>query len=140
MAIKEKEQAEYSSYPVRFAHRQTRTEKYRQTLISPVPYKNLFIPSALINFRISFMSHFRGATSSALCTLSDAMVMKGRSDIELVSRICLGSMGRKGKKRDAAATLSMLPKVAPVVIKIYFIELVKDLRPSTIPSWRRWMV
>ena len=91
-------------------------------------------PNTIIKFLINFKSHFPGLVNCALSTLSDAIVKNGRSLIRLFNNICFGSIGKKGRKKDAAAMLNILPKVAPVDIKIYFIELTKDFLPSRIPS------
>ena len=52
-------------------------------------------------------------------TLSVEIVISGRSVSKFVSRICLGSRGRKCKNSDAPAMLNILPKLALVAIKIY---------------------
>ncbi len=49
-------------------------------------------------------------------TRSPAMAIAGRSDRKLFSRICFGSSGRNGITSDSAAMLSMLPKLALVVV------------------------
>jgi hypothetical protein len=56
------------------------------------------------------------------------MVISGKSVIRLVSKICLGKRGRKERKREAPAMLNMLPKLALVAIKTYFMVFAK--RPS----------
>jgi len=43
------------------------------------------------------------------------MPMAGMSERKLLSRICLASNGRKGRKNEATAMLIMLPKLALVV-------------------------
>ncbi len=60
--------------------------------------------------------------------------MAGKSDRKLLSRICFGSSGRKGRKSDAPAMLNMLPKFALVVMKTYLSVLAKVRRPSRTPS------
>ena len=50
-----------------------------------------------------------------------------------MSRICIGSIGRNGRKNEAAAMLNMLPKLELVPINRYFITLPKALRPSMMP-------
>ena len=73
---------------------------------------------------------FDAITSS---TRSLAMVISGRSVRKLINRICLGSIGRKGRNSEAPAMLNMLPKLALVAMNTYFSVLAKVLRPSTIP-------
>ncbi len=49
----------------------------------------------------------------------------------LLSRICVGSIGRKGRNSDAPAMLNMLPKLELVPIMMYFMMLANVRRPST---------
>jgi hypothetical protein len=51
---------------------------------------------------------------------SPAIVVPGMSDRKLFSRTCEASSGRKGRKNEAAATLSRLPKFAMRVVRMYF--------------------
>ena len=79
------------------------------------------------------MSQRRGRSTSSASTLSVAMVISGKSVSRFVSRICLGSSGRKGRKSEAPAMLNMLPKLALVAMKTYFSVLAKVVRPSRTP-------
>ena len=92
------------------------------------------MPNAIINLRMKPISQRRGFSTISLSTVSVAMVVSGKSVNKLVSRICLGSRGRKGKKSDAPAMLNIFPKLALVAIKTYFMVLAKVLRPSFTPS------
>lgn len=83
-----------------------------------------------MNRLISLISHSLGLASSSESTWSEATDKNGRSVKRLVSRICLGNMGKKGMNNEAPAILNILPNVAPVVIKIYFMEFTKDFLPS----------
>ena len=40
--------------------------------------------------------------------------------MKLVSKICLGNMGKNGNSKEAPATLNIFPNVEPVLMKIYF--------------------
>jgi hypothetical protein len=62
------------------------------------------------------------------------MVISGKSVNKLVSRICVGNRGRKGKKRDAPVMLNMFPKLALVAMKTSFMVLAKVFRPPFTPS------
>ena len=55
------------------------------------------------------------------------------SERKLLSRICFASSGRKGRNSEATAMLIMLPKLALVVMEMYFIVLANVLRPSSTP-------
>ena len=79
------------------------------------------------------MSQRRGRSTISRSTLSPAMAIAGKSVRKLVSRICMGSMGRKGKKSEAPAMLNMLPKLALVVMRTYLSVLAKVVRPSSMP-------
>ena len=59
------------------------------------------------------------------------MAIEGRSDRKLLSRICLAASGRKGSSGVASAMLTMLPKLALVVMPMYFSVLAKVRRPSS---------
>jgi hypothetical protein len=50
----------------------------------------------------------------------------------LFSRIWLGSIGRKGRKSDAAAILNMFPKFELVPMMMYFMMLAKERRPPAL--------
>src|SRR5208282_5915812 len=54
----------------------------------------------------------------------------------LLRRICVGSIGKNGRKTEAPAILSIFPKFELVPISRYFITLPKALRPSMMPSCR----
>jgi hypothetical protein len=54
----------------------------------------------------------------------------------LLSRICVGSIGRKERNRDAPAAENMFPKFDEVPMSTYLIVLAKIRRPSTTPSAR----
>lgn len=71
---------------------------------------------------------------SSLSTLSMAIVISGRSVNRFISKICLGTKGRKDKKSEAPAILNMLPKLALVAINMYFIVFANVRRPSITPS------
>ena len=79
------------------------------------------------------MSQRRGRSTCSRSTLSVAIVIEGTSDRKLLSRICFGSSGRNGRKSDAPAMLTMLPKFALVVMKTYLSVLAKVCRPSRTP-------
>ena len=79
------------------------------------------------------MSQLRGRSSCSGSTSSVAMVVPGKSVRKLISRIWLASSGRKGSTAAATAMLSMLPKLALVVVKTYFMVLAKVRRPSRTP-------
>ncbi len=51
-----------------------------------------------------------------------------------MSRICDGSIGRKGRNSVAPAMLNMLPKFELVPIMMYFMILTKVRRPSITPA------
>jgi hypothetical protein len=51
--------------------------------------------------------------------LSDGMSVWDASQIRLLSRIWLGSIGRKGRNTAAPAMLSMLPKFELIPIRMY---------------------
>src|SRR4030042_50230 len=52
----------------------------------------------------------------------------------LLSSICTGSIGKKGKNSEAPATLNMLPKFELTHNITYFMVLQKDQRPPSTPS------
>ena len=66
-------------------------------------------------------------------TRSVAIAIDGRSDRKLLSRICFAASGRNGSSGVASAMLTMLPKLALVVILMYFSVLANVRRPSSIP-------
>ena len=80
------------------------------------------------------MSQRRGRAASLGVHASVAIAIAGKSDRKLLSRICLGSSGRNGRNSDATAMLTMLPKLALVVMAMYFSVLAKVARPSSMPS------
>ncbi len=51
----------------------------------------------------------------------------------LLSKICVGSIGRNGRNKEPPAMLNMLPKLELVPIMMYFIMLPKVRRPSMTP-------
>ena len=59
-----------------------------------------------------------------------AMPKAGMSERKLFSRICPASSGRNGRKRDAMAMLTMLPRFALVVVRMYLSVLAKVRLPS----------
>jgi hypothetical protein len=61
------------------------------------------------------------------------MVISGKSVNRLVRRICFGSIGRKGRKREAPAILNIFPKLALDAMNTYFNVLAKVLLPSRTP-------
>ncbi|MNT24423.1 hypothetical protein D3C72_1598930 [compost metagenome] len=83
---------------------------------------------------MSFRFHLPGFSNCSLSTLSVVTVKNGKSVRKFVKSICLGSMGRNGKTKEAAATLHILPKVEPVLMNKYFIVLAKVFLPSLMPS------
>ena len=66
-------------------------------------------------------------------TLSEAMVISGKSVSKLVNKICLGNNGKKGKNKEAPAMLNILPKLELVAMNTYFKVLAKVVRPSLTP-------
>ncbi len=74
------------------------------------------------------MSQRCGSLTSYLSTVSVVIVISGKSVNKLVSRICAGSRGRKGK-RDASAMLNIFPKLALLAMKTYFRVLAKVFLP-----------
>ena len=62
------------------------------------------------------------------------MVISGRSVSRFVRSTCLGRSGRNGRNSEAAAMLNMLPKLALVAMKTYFMVLAKVRRPSRTPA------
>ena len=79
------------------------------------------------------MSQRRGRATSSGSTRSLAIASDGKSERKLFSRICFGSSGRNGSQIDTAAMLSILPKLALVVMKMYFIVFANVARPSRTP-------
>ncbi len=90
-------------------------------------------PKTIIKRLIKPRSQRCGVWMLMSSTRSVAMAISGKSVSRLVSKICLGSKGKNWRNSEAPAMLNMLPKLALVAIKIYFMVLVKVLRPSTIP-------
>ena len=80
------------------------------------------------------MSHADGRASISSSTLSVGIVIWLASYSRLLSRICVGSIGRNERNADAAAALNMFPKFDDVAIRTYLIVLAKMRRPSTTPS------
>ena len=78
---------------------------------------------------MKLISQLCGSSTSSLSTVSVAKVISGKSVNKFVSRICVGSRGRKGRKRDAPAMLNIFPKLALVAMKTYFMVLAKVFRP-----------
>ena len=76
----------------------------------------LIPPNSNMKLRIRVTCQRRGVATVSGSTRSPAIAIAGRSDRKLFSRICLGSSGRKGIASDSAAMLSMLPKLALVVV------------------------
>lgn len=91
-------------------------------------------PNRSMKLRINLISQCCGRCIASASTRSVAMVISGKSVNKLVSRICLGSNGRKGNNSEAPAILNMLPKLALVAIKTYFCVLANVLRPSRTPA------
>src|SRR5262245_9986224 len=58
-------------------------------------------PNTTIKLRIKLMSQRRGLSIQSRSTLSSAMVMPGMSERKLLSKICLASRGKNGKKIEA---------------------------------------
>ena len=56
------------------------------------------------------------------------------SDRKLLSRICPASSGRNGRNSDATAMLTMLPRLALVVVRTYLSVLANVRRPSSMPA------
>jgi hypothetical protein len=65
--------------------------------------------------------------------VSDAIVVSEASVRRLLSRICFGNIGRKGRKNHADFVLNILPKFELVAMKIYFRVFKNILLPSSIP-------
>ena len=78
----------------------------------------------------------RGFATHSASTLSPAIDAAGISDRKLFSRICDDSNGRNGRKIDATAMLNMFPKLALIVVRMYFSVLANVMRPSSMPSRR----
>ena len=55
------------------------------------------------------------------------------SERKLLSRIWPASSGRNGRNSDATAMLTMLPRLALVVVSMYLSVLANVLRPSSMP-------
>src|SRR5674536_151478 len=82
-------------------------------------------PKKTMNLRMKAMSQCAGARSCSGSTRSVGMVSWLASYSRLLSRIWLGSIGRKLSTAEAAAALNMLPKLLLVPISTYLIVLAK---------------
>ena len=93
----------------------------------------LSTPNSTMKRPMKRMSQRRGRSTSSGSTLSSAMPTAGTSDRKLLSRICPASSGRNGRNSEAAAMLTMLPRFALVVVRMYLSVLANVLRPSSMP-------
>src|SRR3972149_430210 len=80
-------------------------------------------PMNTMKSRIRVISQCRGFRMNEGSTLSVGMVTWARSYRKLFSKICLGNMGRKGRNKNAAAMLNILPKFELLPMKRYFMTL-----------------
>src|ERR1700694_3401298 len=87
--------------------------------------RELIGPKAIMKRRIKPVSHWAGRSSNSGSTRSVGIVISLMSYSRLFSRIWVGVIGRKGRKRDAPAALNMLPKLDDVPIRTYLIVLEK---------------
>jgi hypothetical protein len=78
-------------------------------------------PNRIMNFLMNPRFHFFGSSTQSSSTLSVGIAIAGKSLIKFDARICLGSNGKKGRKSENAAILMIFPKLALVLIKMYFI-------------------
>src|SRR6478672_5844785 len=90
-------------------------------------------PNVSMNLRMKAMFQCDGACSWSASTRSAGIASCELSYSRLLSRIWLGSIGRKVSTADAAAALNMLPKLLDVPISTYLMVLAKMRRPSATP-------
>jgi len=98
-------------------------------------------PNAIMNRWMNLISQRCGLSTEMESTRSVAMVISGKSVNRLVSKICFGNRGRNGRNKEAPAILNILPKLALVAMKIYFMVLANVFLPATIPAqstFRSW--
>jgi hypothetical protein len=75
-----------------------------------------------------------GRARSAVSIVSNGMPISERSYRRLLRRICVASRGRNGRKSEAAAIDSMLPKFELDPMRTYLRTFAKVRRPSSTPS------
>src|SRR5690606_33547520 len=92
----------------------SRTQKVRRSKTE------LISPKTIMNFWTSLTFQHWGRSTRSASTLSLDIAIEGTSDRKLFRRICLAASGRNGNSGVASAMLIMLPKLALVVIEIYF--------------------
>ena len=89
----------------------------------------LSTPNSSMKRPMNRMSQRRGRSTSSGSTLSSARPMAGMSERKLLSRIWPAGSGRNGRNSEATAMLTMLPRLALVVVRMYLSVLAKVLRP-----------
>jgi len=90
-------------------------------------------PMTSMKFRMNDVSQCRGRSRELLSTVSIGIGSSDTSYSRLLSNICTGSIGRKGRNSVAPAMLNMLPKLELVPIMMYFMILTCVRRPSSTP-------
>ena len=87
-----------------------------------------------MKLRMNCKSKILGFAVSSASTSSRGIGISEMSYKILFNNICVGNMGRNGKKSEAPAMLNMLPKLELVPIMMYFKILPKVRRPSITPA------
>lgn len=91
-------------------------------------------PKKSMKFLMYVISSFLGFWMYSWSTLSVGMVTSEISYSMLLRSICVGSIGTKGKNKDAPAALNMFPKFELIPMRTYFIVFPKVFLPSRAPA------
>src|SRR5713226_5875735 len=81
----------------------------------------------IMKSRIRLIFQRRGLWINVASTLSVGIVTWARSYRKLLSKICVGSIGRNRKNNEAPAMLNILPKFELVPISRYFITITEPI-------------